>query len=128
MGKKMSFPDYDDQTKHKFLYASDGGCSSEIQDFNKGGDHTWTPGRKCIVYTRIHNDTGGTKHIFVYANEKDTGDENYGKHLLLDTWLSNNIGETFPIFLDSNDSLIFSFPGGDSVNKYAVNLSVYFID
>ncbi len=124
----MSFPDYDDMAKHKFLYASDGGCSSEIPGFNTGGDHTWTPGRKCIVYTRIHNDTGSTRHIFVYANEKDVGNENYGKHLLLDTWLSNNIGETFPIFLDSNDSLIFSFPGDASVNKYAVNLSVYFID
>ena len=121
MGKKMSFPDYNDMTKHKYLYANNGGCSSEIQDFNKSGDHTWTPGRKCIVYTRIHNDTGGTRHIYIYVNQKDND------HIILDTWLSNNIGETFPLMLDSTDSLILSLTG-ENVTQYAINLSVYFID
>lgn len=63
MDKKMSFPNYNDMTKHKYLYAyknDDGDVYSDesVKDFNKSGDHTWTPGRKCIVYTRIHNDTG----------------------------------------------------------------------
>lgn len=128
VNKKMSFPDYNDMTKHKFLYAyrddntGDVYSDESVKYFNKGGDHTWTPGRKCIVYTRIHNDTSSTRHIYIYVNQKDND------HIILDTWLNNGIGETFPIMLDSTDSLILSFAGDASVDKYAVNLSVYFID
>ena len=126
-GNYIKFPDYNDMTKHKFLYAyknenTDVYSDESVKDFNKSGDHTWTPGIKCIVYTRIHNDTGSTRHIFIYVNQKDND------HIILDTWLNNGIGETFPIMLNSNDSLILSFAGDASVDKYAVNLSVYFVD
>ena len=66
----ITFPKYDGNN-HKWLQAYGGQTpysDPEVQDFNKGGEHDWSPGRKCIVYTRIHNDTGSTRHIQLYVN------------------------------------------------------------
>lgn len=120
----VTFPKYNGKN-HKWLQAYGGQTpysDPEIQDFNKGGEHVWSPGRRCIVYMRLHNDTGSTRHIQIYVNQRDTD------HVIIDTWLNPNIGEALPVFLNADDTLMLTLGGDSSVTGYVINFSVYFVE
>ena len=120
----VTFPKYNGKN-HKWLQAYGGQTpysDPEIQNFNEGGEHDWSPGRRCIVYMRLYNDTGSTQHIQIYVNQRDTD------HVVIDTQLNQNIGETLPVFLNADDTLMLTLSGDSSVTGYVINFSVYFVE